>query len=37
VIVTHQQQTMQAADLLYGVTMDPGESSRVLAKRLAAV
>jgi len=37
VIVTHQQQTMEAADLLYGVTMDPGESSRVLAKRLAAV
>ncbi len=37
VIVTHQQQTMQAADLLYGVTLDPGESSRVLAKRLASV
>ncbi len=36
-IVTHQQQTMEAADLLYGVTMEPGESSRVLAKRLSAV
>ena len=35
VIITHQQQTMEAADLLYGVTMEPGESSRVLAKRLA--
>ncbi len=36
-IVTHQQQTMEAADLLYGVTMEPGQSSRVLAKRLANV
>ncbi len=36
VIITHQQQTMEAADILYGVTMEPGESSRVLAKRLAA-
>ncbi len=37
VIVTHQQQTMSAANVLYGVTMEPGESSRVLAKRLVAV
>ena len=35
VIITHQQQTMENADVLYGVTMEPGESSRVLAKRLA--
>ncbi len=35
VIVTHQQQTMEAADVLYGVTMEPGESSHVLAKRMA--
>jgi chromosome segregation protein len=34
VIVTHQQQTMEAADVLYGVTMEPGETSRVLAKRM---
>ncbi len=34
VIITHQQQTMEAADLLYGVTMEPAESSKVLAKRL---
>ncbi|MCB2223303.1 MAG: chromosome segregation protein SMC [Actinobacteria bacterium] len=34
VVITHQQQTMEAADLLYGVTMEPGETSRVLAKRL---
>ncbi len=37
VIVTHQQQTMESADMLYGVTMEPGESSRVLAKRLSDV
>ncbi len=34
VIITHQQQTMEAADILYGVTMEPGESSKVLSKRL---
>lgn len=33
-IVTHQQQTMEAADVLYGVTMEPGGSSTVVAKRL---
>ncbi len=37
VIVTHQQNTMEAADILYGVTMEPGETSRVLAKRLTKV
>ena len=36
VIITHQQQTMQAADMLYGITMEPGESSKVLAKRMSA-
>ncbi len=35
VIITHQQQTMEAADILYGVTMEPGESSKVVSKRLA--
>ena len=34
VIVTHQQQTVEAADVLYGVTMEPGASSHVLAKRM---
>lgn len=34
IIITHQQQTMQAADILYGVTMEPGESSLVIAKRI---
>lgn len=34
IIITHQQQTMEAGDILYGVTMEPGESSKVLAKRI---
>ncbi|MCP3994025.1 MAG: hypothetical protein GY722_03030 [bacterium] len=34
IIITHQQQTMEAADILYGVTMEPGESSLVVAKRI---
>ncbi|MEA3510104.1 MAG: chromosome segregation protein SMC, partial [Actinomycetota bacterium] len=37
VVITHQQQTMEAADMLYGVTMEPGESSKVLARRMAKV
>jgi chromosome segregation protein len=37
VIITHQQQTMEAADMLYGVTMEPGGSSNVIAKRMARV
>jgi chromosome segregation protein len=37
VIITHQQQTMEAADMLYGVTMEPGESSMVLARRMTKV
>jgi chromosome segregation protein len=37
VIITHQQQTMEAADMLYGVTMEPGESSKVLARRMTKV
>ncbi len=36
-IVTHQQQTMESADILYGVTMEPGGSSKVLSKRLQDV
>lgn len=34
VIVTHQQQTMESANVLYGVTMEPGGSSTVLRKAL---
>lgn len=35
VIITHQQQTMEAADILYGITMEPGESTKVIAKRMS--
>lgn len=37
VIITHQQQTMEAADMLYGVTMEPGASSQVISKRMSAI
>jgi chromosome segregation protein len=37
VIITHQQQTMHAADVLYGVTMEPGASSQVISKRMTPV
>ncbi len=33
-VVTHQKRTMEAADSLYGVTMAPGGSSRVVSERL---
>jgi len=33
-IVTHQKRTMEAADALYGVTMVPGASSKVLSQRV---
>ncbi|HYI63088.1 MAG TPA: chromosome segregation protein SMC [Acidimicrobiales bacterium] len=36
IIVSHQKRTMEAADLLYGVTMQPGGSSQVLAEKAAA-
>ena len=32
-IVSHQKRTMEAADVLYGVTMQPGGSSKVVAER----
>ncbi len=35
-IVTHQKRTMEAADCLYGVTMQAGGSSRVVSERIAA-
>lgn len=34
VIVTHQQQTMESANVLYGVTMEPGGSSTVIRKEV---
>jgi chromosome segregation protein len=33
VIVTHQKRTMEAADVLYGVSMPPGGSTRVVSQR----
>jgi chromosome segregation protein len=35
-IVSHQKRTMEAADCLYGVTMAPGGSSRVISERMTA-
>jgi len=35
-VVSHQKRTMEAADCLYGVTMQPGGSSRVISERVAA-
>ena len=35
-VVTHQKRTMEAADCLYGVTMQPGGSSRVVSERIKA-
>ena len=37
VIVTHQKRTMEAGDILYGVTMPPGGSTRVVSQRAADV
>ena len=33
-VVSHQKRTMEVADCLYGVTMKPGESSRVVSEKL---
>ena len=35
-IVSHQKRTMEAADCLYGVTMAPGGSSRVVSERVTS-
>jgi chromosome segregation protein len=34
VVVSHQKRTMECADILYGVTMQPGGSSRVVSERV---
>lgn len=36
-IITHQQQTMEAADVLYGITMETGGTSQALRKDMAQV
>ncbi|HET6497105.1 MAG TPA: AAA family ATPase, partial [Thermoleophilia bacterium] len=35
-VITHQKRTMDAADVLYGVTMGPDGASRVVSARMAA-
>jgi hypothetical protein len=35
IIVSHQKRTMEAADALYGVTMAPGGSSKVVSQKVA--
>jgi chromosome segregation protein len=34
-VVSHQKRTMEAADVLYGVSMPPGGSSRVVSQRIS--
>ena len=34
IIVSHQKRTMEAADALYGVTMTPGGSSKVVSQKV---
>ena len=36
VIVSHQKRTMEAADCLYGVSMQPGGSSKVVSEKVAS-
>src|SRR5213075_1033269 len=35
-IVSHQKRTMECADMLYGVTMQPGGSSKVVSEKVSA-
>ncbi|MDQ4131309.1 MAG: AAA family ATPase, partial [Actinomycetota bacterium] len=37
IVITHQRRTMEAADILYGVTMGPDAVSKVVGERLAAI
>ncbi len=34
IVVSHQKRTMESADALYGVTMRPGDSSRVVSQKV---
>jgi chromosome segregation protein len=36
IIVSHQKRTMEAADVLYGVTMEPGGSSKGVSQKIGA-
>ena len=35
IMITHQKRTMEAADVLYGVTMGPDGASQVVSARMA--
>ncbi|HVM51894.1 MAG TPA: chromosome segregation protein SMC [Acidimicrobiales bacterium] len=35
IVVSHQKRTMETADMLYGVTMQPGASSKVVSEKVA--
>jgi chromosome segregation protein len=35
ILVTHQKRTMEAADVLYGVSMGKDGASRVIAQRVS--
>ena len=37
IVVTHQQATVRAADVLFGVTMEPGSSSQALVRKMGEV
>lgn len=37
IVVSHQKRTMEAADVLYGVTMEPGGSSKVVSERASSI
>ena len=37
IVVTHQKRTMEAADVLYGVTMQSGGSSKVISEKVSSV
>jgi chromosome segregation protein len=36
IIVSHQKRTMEAGDVLLGVSMQPGGSSKVVSEKLEA-
>jgi hypothetical protein len=36
IIVSHQKRTMEVADALYGISMQPGGASKVVSERLRA-
>jgi chromosome segregation protein len=35
-VVSHQKRTMESADILYGVSLQPGGASKVVSERLGS-